>query len=65
MLMGARLPVVLQARVTVGEDAADTPRAIAVHPGGRDLVCATAKGCRWAVFPVDATILVRVYPCRC
>ncbi|XP_066385874.1 SEC12-like protein 1 [Miscanthus floridulus] len=33
------------ARVTVGE-AADTPRAIAVHPGGRELVCATAKGCR-------------------
>ncbi|EER93276.1 hypothetical protein BDA96_01G055200 [Sorghum bicolor] len=34
------------ARVTVGEDAADAPRAIAVHPGGRELVCATAKGCR-------------------
>lgn len=65
MLMGARLPVVLQARVTVGEDAADTPRAIAVHPGGRDLVCATAKGCRWAVFPVYATFLVRISPCRC
>nr|CAB3497839.1 unnamed protein product [Digitaria exilis] len=33
-------------RVVVGEDAADTPRAIAVHPGGRELVCATARGCR-------------------
>jgi len=34
------------ARVVVGEEAADTPGAIAVHPGGRELVCATAKGCR-------------------
>ncbi|CAN6297430.1 unnamed protein product [Urochloa humidicola] len=34
------------ARVVVGEEAADTPRAVAVHPGGRELVCATAKGCR-------------------
>ena len=42
----ARLLVVSQARVVVGEEAADTPRAIAVHPGGRELVCATAKGCR-------------------
>lgn len=34
------------ARAVVGEEAADTPRAIAVHPGGREFVCATAKGCR-------------------
>ncbi|OEL22795.1 SEC12-like protein 1 [Dichanthelium oligosanthes] len=34
------------ARVVVGEEADDTPHAIAVHPGGRELVCATAKGCR-------------------
>ena len=40
------LLVVSQARVVVGEEAADTPGAIAVHPGGRELVCATAKGCR-------------------
>ncbi|KAJ1293185.1 hypothetical protein BS78_01G048600 [Paspalum vaginatum] len=33
-------------RVVVGEEAADTPRAIAVHPGGREFVCATTKGCR-------------------
>ncbi|KAK3145783.1 hypothetical protein QOZ80_3BG0257430 [Eleusine coracana subsp. coracana] len=30
----------------MGEEGADAPRAMAVHPGGRELVCATAKGCR-------------------
>lgn len=33
-------------RVVMGEDGADAPRAIAVHPGGDEFVCATAKGCR-------------------
>jgi prolactin regulatory element-binding protein len=49
--MGAcLLLVVLQAMVTVGEESADTLRAVAVHHGGRELVCATAKGCRWSIF---------------
>ncbi|XP_062214305.1 SEC12-like protein 1 [Phragmites australis] len=34
------------ARVVMGGERADPPRAIAVHPGGRELACATAKGCR-------------------
>jgi hypothetical protein len=36
----------LQLRVAMGEDEDDAPRAIAVHPGGDEFVCATAKGCR-------------------
>ncbi|KAK1643344.1 hypothetical protein QYE76_061149 [Lolium multiflorum] len=33
-------------RIAMGEDEDDAPRAIAVHPGGAEFVCATAKGCR-------------------
>jgi prolactin regulatory element-binding protein len=38
--------VILQATVVIGEEGTDAPRAISVHPSGRELVCATAKGCR-------------------
>ncbi|KAL6638056.1 hypothetical protein ACP70R_025628 [Stipagrostis hirtigluma subsp. patula] len=34
------------ASVVMGEEGADAARAIAVHPDGREFVCATAKGCR-------------------
>jgi prolactin regulatory element-binding protein len=36
----------LQARSMLGEGPADTPRGIAVHPAGDELVCATSKGCK-------------------
>ncbi|KAF7103738.1 hypothetical protein CFC21_104697 [Triticum aestivum] len=34
------------ARIVLGEDPDDAPLAVAVHPTGDELVCATAKGCR-------------------
>ncbi|PVH31063.1 hypothetical protein PAHAL_9G048900 [Panicum hallii] len=62
-------------RVVVGEEAADTPRTIAVHPGGRELVCATAKGCRVFkllfrdfgihLIPNDASPIQSVGPQKC
>jgi len=33
-------------RTVLGQEPGDAPRAIAVHPSGDELVCATAKGCR-------------------
>jgi prolactin regulatory element-binding protein len=43
--------VALQARAVLGEGGAgDAPRGIAVHPAGDELVCATAKGCRFVSF---------------
>jgi hypothetical protein len=35
-----------QLRVAMGEEGDDAPRAIAVHPGGDEFVCSTARGCR-------------------
>ncbi|TVU44557.1 hypothetical protein EJB05_04002, partial [Eragrostis curvula] len=63
------------ARVEMGDEGADAARAIAVHPGGRELVCATAKGCRlykivyqefgFRVISTDASALESVGPQKC
>jgi hypothetical protein len=50
-----------QLRVTMGEDDDDAPRAIAVHPGGAEFVCATAKGCRSVL--VALVLLVHALLC--
>ncbi|GJM96938.1 hypothetical protein PR202_ga13818 [Eleusine coracana subsp. coracana] len=59
----------------MGEEGADAPRAIVVHPGGRELVCATAKGCRLfdmvykdfgvALISKDSSLLQSVGPQKC
>jgi len=62
-------------RVTMGEEVDDAPHAIAVHPGGDQFVCATAKGCRlfklvyedfsMNLIAVDSPPLQSVGPQRC
>jgi prolactin regulatory element-binding protein len=52
-----------QLRVAMGEEGDDAPRAIAVHPGGDEFVCATAKGCRSVLVTfVFAELLVLARP---
>ncbi|WVZ62213.1 hypothetical protein U9M48_011983 [Paspalum notatum var. saurae] len=64
------------ARAVLGDGGAgDAPRAIAVHPAGDELVCATANGCRLfklifeeltvRIIPKDAPPLESVGPQKC